>query len=368
MVPKSSDRTSDSGEVLCRVHTDKPDTSELSQYLFSFPTRLEISANCQEFLLYLSLIVNLISKYNIYNIFSHIHIYRIQNQLVPGGLKVLRFSRMIFFSLIFCYVIVSLIVAVSAATTEVHIAKYAADNTTVMNERTVTYQWMEANLSVMGDGVTHYYHQGPVFIDDSNPAREEQLRLNTEEDTNVKEKDMGAVKGTSLKDLCDIAGGMAPGDVVKIKADDGFTKTFAYENIYTPNPRQGPLVIAWYHNAEGYVPDYRTGMRLIFFADNSTNPWRIHVFGNYDWHESAAPEYWYYYRQGDEKYPTTTGLSVQSISDILIYSPSIAEGIPVSTLTTAKVSSPTQAGTSPFPIVCLLAGCAFLGSILHIRR
>ena len=69
------------------------------------------------------------------------------------------------------------------------------------------------------------------------------------------------------------------------------------------------MVIAWHHDAEGYVPEYRTGMRLIFFADNSTNPWGIHAFGNYDWHESAAPEYWYYYRQGDEKYPTTTGLS-----------------------------------------------------------
>ena len=46
--------------------------------------------------------------------------------------------------------------------------------------------------------------------------------------------------------------------------------------------------------------------------------------GTTDWHESAAPEYWYYYRQGDEKYPTTTGLSVQSVSDILIYSHSTA--------------------------------------------
>ncbi|MDD1697329.1 MAG: hypothetical protein LUQ36_03105, partial [Methanoregula sp.] len=215
----------------------------------------------------------------------------------------LRFFRIIFLSLIFCWAIISLTVAVSAATTEVHIVKYAADTTTVMNEKTVTYQWMEANLPVMGDGITHYYHQGPVFVDDADPAREEELRWNAAEDTNVQEKDMGAVKGTSLKDLCDLAGGMAPGDVVKIKADDGFTKTFAYENIYLPNPRQGPMVIAWYHNSEGYVPEYRTGMRLIFFADNSTNPWGIHAFGNNDWRKSAASEYWYYYRQGDEKYP-----------------------------------------------------------------
>jgi hypothetical protein len=160
---------------------------------------------------------------------------------------------------------------------------------------------------------------------------------------------------------------MAPGDVMKIKADDGFTKIFAYENVYTPTPQQGPMVIAWYHDAEGYVPQYRTGMRLIFFADNSTNPWGIHAFGNYDWHESASPENWYYYRQGDEKYPTTTGLSVQSISDILIYSPSTTVGEPARNVKTATAAAPTQAGTSIVAIVCSFAACGFLGYIMHKR-
>jgi hypothetical protein len=270
---------------------------------------------------------------------------------------------MIFFSLVFCCVIVSLTAVVSAATTQVHIARYAADNVTVINETTVTYQWMETHLSVMGDGKTHYYHQGPVFIDDADPVREEQLRWNSAEDKNVQEKDMGAVKGTNLKDLCELAGGMAPGDVVKIKADDGFTKTFAYENVYTPTSRQGPMVITWYHDTEGYVPQYRTGMRLIFFADSSSNPWGIHAFGNYDWHESAAPEYWYYYRQGDEKYPTTTGLSVQSVSDILIYSHSTNQGEPARTATTLPVAAPTKVGISLFTIAGSLAACGFLGYI-----
>jgi len=287
-----------------------------------------------------------------------------QNWVFQERWKVQRFFRMIIFSLVFCGVIVSLTAAVSAATTEVHIVKYAADNVTVINETTVTYQWMETNLPVKGDGVTRYYHQGPVFIDDADPAREEQLRWNAAEDTNVKDKDMGAVKGTSLKDLCDLAGGMVPGDVVKIKAEDGFSKTFAYENVYTPTPRQGPMVIAWYHDTEGYVPQYRTGMRLIFFADNSTNPWGIHAFGNYDWHESAAPEYWYYYRQGDEKYPTTTGLSVQSISDILIYSRS-SVGEPARMTTISAVAVPTQAGISPFTILFSLSACGMLGYIIH---
>ena len=274
---------------------------------------------------------------------------------------------MIFFSLVFCCAVVILSAAVSGATTGVHIVKYAADNTTVIHEKTVTYQWMEANLPVMGDGTTHYFNQGPVFIDDADPTREEQLRLNIAEDTNVKEKDMGAVKGTNLRDLIDLAGGMAPGDLVKIKAEDGFSKTFAYENVYTPAPRQGPMVVAWYHDAEGYVPEYRTGMRLIFFADNSTNPWGIHAFGNYDWHESAAPEYWYYYRQGDEKYPTTTGLSVQYISDILIYSHSPVHGEPARTPSTAASEVPAQAGISPLTTLFSLAACSVLGYNIHRR-
>jgi hypothetical protein len=262
--------------------------------------------------------------------------------------------------------VVSSIAAVSAATTKVHIARYAADNLTVINETTVTYQWMEANLPAMGDGITHYYHQGPVFIDNADPAQEELLRWNTAEDTNVREKDMGAVKGTNLRDLTDLAGGMVPGDVVKIKADDGFTKTFAYENVYSPLPRQGPMVLAWYHDTEGYVPQYRTGMRLIFFADNSTNPWGLHVFGNYDWHESGVPGDWYYYRQGDEKYPTTTGLSVQSVSDILIYSGSNPKGDSDKTSPVSAVISPNAAGISPFMILISLITCVLLSD--RIRR
>jgi hypothetical protein len=127
------------------------------------------------------------------------------------------------------------------------------------------------------------------------------------------------------------------------------------------------MVITWYHDTDGYVPQYRTGMRLIFFADNSTNPWGIHAFGNNDWHQSAAPEYWYYYRQGDEKYPTTTGLSVQYVSDVLIYSRSTARGEPARPAMSIPVSAPTRAGISPLTIVCSLAACVFLGYIKDKR-
>ncbi len=209
---------------------------------------------------------------------------------------------------------------VSAGSTEIRVVKYAVDEFTVLTEKTVGYTWMEQNLRVYGDGVTHYYLQGPVFVDDPDPVREEELRWDPSEDTNVQEKDMGAVKGSSLRDLCNLVGGMVPGDRAVIQAADGFRKEFAYENIYEPSSRQGEMVITWWKGGEGYVPSYRDGMRLVFFADTGTNPWGIHAMGNWDWHESADEDYWYYYYNGNEKYPTTTGLSVRDISDIIIFS------------------------------------------------
>jgi hypothetical protein len=269
--------------------------------------------------------------------------------------------------LVFCCIFSLLSVPATAATTQLHIVKYAADNVTVINQTTITWQEMEKKLPVQGDGITHYYLQGPVFVDNADPVREEQLRWNAAEDTNVKEKDMGAVRGTDLKDLCDLVGGMEPGDLVKIKAEDGFSKTFAYANVYTPPARQGPMVITWYHGGEGYVPEYRQGMRLVFFADNATNPWGIHAFGNEDWHLSASPQYYYYYQQGNERYPTTTGLSVQYVSEIQISSKTTTLSEPGRPASTTMAASPTKSGISFFTIIGALAGCGFVGSLIHKR-
>jgi len=203
---------------------------------------------------------------------------------------------------------------VFAATTEIHVVKLAADGYTVLSEASVSYQWMEQNLPVRGDGITHYYLQGPVFVDDPDE------RWNPAEDTNVQEKDMGAVKGTDIKDLCELAGGMSPGDTLTVKSTDGFSRNFAYETIYEPPSRQGPVILAWYNAEPGYVPLYQDGMRLLFLADTSTNPWGIHAMGVWDWHESAGGEDWYYYYNGNERYPTTTGLSVRYVSELVIAS------------------------------------------------
>jgi hypothetical protein len=237
------------------------------------------------------------------------------------------FPLLVLVSLCLLFVIA---VPAEGVTTQVRVVLYASDGFTILNETTVDYRWMEANLPVMGDGTTQYYHQGPVFIDDPDEATEEALRWNPEEDTNVESKGMGAVKGTRVKDLCDLVGGMEPDEEVKIVSSDGWNMRFAYTNVYEYSGREGPMILAWYNGAEGpstwerqgvgYVPDYQSGMRLVWLADTSTNPQGIHAFGNYDWHEAAEPEYWYYYQSGGEEYPTTTGLSGKYISEIHILS------------------------------------------------
>ncbi len=134
---------------------------------------------------------------------------------------------------------------------------------------------------------------------------------------------MGAVKGTDLADLCDLVGGMAEGETVRVKAPDGFSKIFPYRNVYEPEPRQGPMVVTWYRADEGYVPEYREGMRLVFFADTSVNPWGNHTFGVTDMQECFDPEYWHFFQPG---VPTTTGLSAQYVSEVAIFSEEEATG------------------------------------------
>ena len=167
---------------------------------------------------------------------------------------------------------------------------------------------------MLGDGTTHYYSQGPTF-DDAN-------LWDDAESLNIDTRDWGAVKGTDLKNICNLVGGMSAGETVKIKAIDGFSKTFPYAYIYTPNSRQGPMGITWLRADQGYVANYSDGMRLVMFADAKTNTfgWNTsgwHVFGNADMRDNWAPNYWYNF---SGTYPSSGGISVKTVSDILIYS------------------------------------------------
>jgi hypothetical protein len=212
-------------------------------------------------------------------------------------------------------VVISSTTVEAAATTSLAVTKYDAHGN-VLSTQTVTYQWMEANLPVQGNGTVHYYAQGPTFDNTNfntvwNPA----------EDFNVESRDYGRPKGTDVKDLCNLVGGATTGCTIRIKATDNFAKWFDYEDVYNPEARQGKLVICWY-NADfgGYVPTYDTGMRLVFFADTSTNPDGWHAFGNWDMHETLPESRWHYY---SGVWPSSSGLSVQIVSNIDIYEPKL---------------------------------------------
>jgi hypothetical protein len=218
-----------------------------------------------------------------------------------------------------CLLALALVVAQPAlaanATTSVHIVKYASDGT-VLAETTKTYQWLRDNLPVQGDGLTHYYHQGPIFEGDMwDPGETENL------------KDKGAVKGTALKDLCELVGGMSPGNEIMLKAVDGWHTEFAYENIYEPLDRQGVITLCWYNGedalsgeryGEGYpgAKAYHTAMQIVFLA-GTTNPESNYVFGNSDMRVCLTEERYQHFYEG---LPSTNGLSGKWISEVAIFS------------------------------------------------
>jgi hypothetical protein len=271
--------------------------------------------------------------------------------------------------LILLVVLTGMICGTTAApTTSVRIAKIATDGVTVMNETTVDIPWMESHLPVQGDGTVHYYHQGPVFVDD----KESQWDAN--ETTNF--KDRGAVKGTAIRDLCELVGGMIPGDAVVISAVDGYRIDFPYQNIYEPQARQGLLVLCWYNGEEtsvgerqgvGYPPAYYNGMRLVFFADTSTNKEQKHVFGNNDMREVMPREKIYLF---DDLYPSTSGYTVKWVDEITIYS----GGISGNATLPAKSAGPLPAKTttipakSPLPEFLPLTAFAGIALFTALRR
>ncbi|MBN2098198.1 MAG: argininosuccinate synthase [Dehalococcoidia bacterium] len=228
-------------------------------------------------------------------------------------------------------------VMAAGATTSVHIVKYAEDGVTVVEERTVTYQWLEKNLPKCGDGVTHYYHQGPSFDPDNLWDPNETVNL----------KDKGAAMGSSVKDLCDLVGGMDSDDEALLQAVDGWQIKFKYVNVYEPEERQGTIALCWYNGedalegeryGEGYPGNngYRTALQIVVMA-GTTNPDGKYVFGNSDMQAVMPPEegYSHFYQDSEGFWPSTNGLSGKWIESIVIYPTGASPEVP-------EVSAPTE--------------------------
>ena len=183
----------------------------------------------------------------------------------------------------------------SSTTIWVTVTKYDAYGDVIAISENVTWQEMMTTMPVCGDGVTHYYCHGPTF----NSSNTLEAKWDSAEMVNIDSRDYGAAMGTDVKDLCDLVGGASPDDVIEIVSPDGFNKSFDYEDVYNPEPEQGKMVITWYtadtiEGSGGYVPEYDTGMRLLFFAE-TLNPEGKNVFGTWDMHETLAASRWHFY-------------------------------------------------------------------------
>jgi len=195
--------------------------------------------------------------------------------------------------------------AAADGTTSVRVVRYTSDGATVLQEQTIDVATMQSTLPVQGDGVTTYYHQGPSFDENNFWDPSETLNL----------KIKGALKGTDLKHLCALVGGMTAGDTVRVTAIDGFSKTFDSANVYTPSPRQGRIVVAWSSDSDGLVPGWQDGMMLAFFAE-TTNAAGQYVFGNEDMRQTLAENRWHYY----DIYPSSNGFTIKNVAEIAVFS------------------------------------------------
>jgi len=260
----------------------------------------------------------------------------------------------------------------AGSTSNVHIIKYAADGETMLAEKTVSYEWMQQMLKIYGDGKTHYYHQGPIFDGD---------KWDPEEIRNLKDK--GAVKGTSVKDLCDLLGGMSDGDEVMLVAVDGWHAEFAYANIYQPLDRQGIIALCWYNggyaqDSEGYGQGYpgnnafESALQLVFMT-GVPNPEGKFVFGNSDMKLALPQEKYQHFYEG--QYPSTNGLSGKWIAEVRIYSGGIPAGLKIDYTTAnyppAEHDSNSGAGQS-IPWIPIAMGAVgilvLLGGVFFFTR
>ncbi len=268
-------------------------------------------------------------------------------------MKFARFMTLLSALLIPLVAILGTTTDVYAVTTTLHVTKYDAEGINVTAEKAVNYEWLRDNLPVQGDGKTHYYHQGPVFEGDPwDPA----------ETTNLKDK--GAVKGTSVKDLCDLVGGMSSGDEVMLLATDGYHLEFGYSNIYEYDERQGPVTLCWYNGEDaldgerygtGYpsAGGYATAFQVVFQAQTK-NPDGKFVFGNTDM-QVCLPEtkYQHFY----EGLASTNGLSGKWISRVYVYP---ADKKPDITIQTSMPDELPWYLSLPWLSIGLAAGGVFL--------
>lgn len=249
----------------------------------------------------------------------------------------------------------------AGATTSVYLVKYDRQGKP-LKDRTVGYEWMEENLEVYGDGETHYYHQGPIFEGDPwDPDRTRNL------------KDKGAVKGSAVKDLCDLVGGMSEGDEVMFVGVDGWHTKFGFSNIYDPPRQQGTIALCWFNGRDGEEGErygagypgnnaYSTALQIVFLSKDPNADGK-YVFGNIDMKTSLPQEKYQYFFEGE--FPSTNGLSGKWISEVRVYEGGVPQDVRVDK---AVDQEPRNPAVFWLPLVSGSLGLALVGFYFFTRR
>jgi hypothetical protein len=104
-------------------------------------------------------------------------------------------------------------------------------------------------------------------------------------------------------------------------------------------------------------------MRLVFFADNSTNEEGLHVYGNWDMHETLPESAQHFY----DLYPSTGGLTVKWVDEIRVYTDGFTgeRGALAGSLNTPEGT--TEPAETPLSLVVTLTA-ALGAAALHARR
>jgi hypothetical protein len=222
-------------------------------------------------------------------------------------------------AMLLCIAVVSSAMPVSATgTTEVNVTKYCANNySRVLNETTIplNYTWMQNNTPQQySNGPV--YMQGPSF-NSSDPwgdAGQNMICFYTHNGTLI----------ANLTDYIKLDGedkGMSPGDEIAIHGINGpLTRWFNYTHIYEPHDSQGYMVLTWWDDEYGYVPNFTYGMRLYFYR-NKTGDYGVDDslnMTNREMYSSFGP--WYHYNYSGN-WPSMKGLSVKHVDNIYIYPP-----------------------------------------------
>jgi hypothetical protein len=197
------------------------------------------------------------------------------------------------------------VVADSSGTTTLTITSYAVDGTTILRQKTLSLTELKA-LPVLNDEGIQYYHQGPTF--DAADL------WDTTETVNL--KDMGTPQGTSLLYRCGLVGGAPAGSVIQVKASDNFNKQYAADDLSAcPTPELHQSLPGIMKLLEAMFPRMIPG--CVSFSWMKIPTLMVSTFfGHWDMHENMQEAYWHYY---DGEWPSSSGLSVQNVDRINIY-------------------------------------------------